>query len=100
MLRLGVAEDRAQKAAALLGLTVFALAGFQLADTLFEFLDVVGGCLKPLFLNDDGLGQVIGGGGLFARRLVDQGLGVAVARCGRGGAYAVEEGGQQLAFFG
>ncbi len=79
---------------------MFAHAGFQLANMLLEFLDVVGGGLQPLFLNNDGLGQIIGGRRLLTRRLVDQGFGVAVARRGCGGAHAVEEGGQQLAFFG
>ncbi len=60
---------------------------------------MVGGCFQPLFLHDDGLGEIISGGRLLARRLVDQGFGLAVARLGLRGAHAVEEGGQQLAFF-
>ncbi len=68
-------------------------------DTVFQFLDMVGGGFQAFFLHDDGLGQVIGGIGLFAGRLVDEGFGVAVARCGGGGADAVEKGGQKLAFF-
>jgi len=98
LLRLGAAEDRAQEAA-LLGLAVITGAGFELPDTLFQLLDVVGRRLQALFLHDDGLRQIVGGGGLRAGRFRYQRFGFRIARCCACGADAIEKGGQQLAFF-
>jgi hypothetical protein len=99
MLGLAGAEDRAQKPAALFGAVMVAGVRFELADAVFQFLDMVGRGFQALFLHDHGLGQIVGGVGLFAGCLVYQGLGIPVARRGGGGADTVEKGSQKLAFF-
>lgn len=68
-------------------------------NLVFKLLQALGRRLQRLVLDEHRLGEIIGGIGLFAKFLGDQIVGLAVARRRGYVAHAIEEIGQQTAFF-
>jgi hypothetical protein len=103
-LTLWVATEKRGKAGEEATLALLALlrhrALLQFLHLLLQLADASSGGLKALFLQDDGLGEIIGGIRVTGEFVADQrfGFGIARRRCGL--AHADEKFIEQLAFLG